>query len=254
MGLCNSKPSANPTLSSPKSDTQSPSNNHVPARDNSVAVNGGPKPHSSSVNGENPSREKKEPEIGKKSPFFPFYSPSPAHYLFSKKSPARSPANGSSNSTPKRFVKRPFPPPSPAKHIRALLARRHGSVKPNEATIPEGSEAEVVAGLDKSFGFSKHFANKYEVGDEVGRGHFGYTCSAKFKKGELKGQQVAVKVIPKSKVCSNMHNSYIKVAIRSYYQFSVELVTGTLWNLNIDLCINRKHISPFFFLLNLVGY
>jgi hypothetical protein len=34
----------------------------------------------------------------------------------------------------------------------------------------------------------------------VGRGHFGYTCSAKFKKGERKGQQVAVKVIPKSKV------------------------------------------------------
>lgn len=204
MGLCNSKPSANLTLSSGKSDTESPIHSHIPARDNnnnSLAVNDSPKPHSSSVNGQNP----KDSENGKKSPFFPFYSPSPAHYLFSKKSPARSPANGSSNSTPKRFFKRPFPPPSPAKHIRAVLARRHGSVKPNEATIPEGSEAEVVSGLDKSFGFSKHFGNKYELGDEVGRGHFGYTCAAKFKKGELKGQQVAVKVIPKSKVCLQQH-------------------------------------------------
>ena len=73
-------------------------------------------------------------------------------------------------------------------------------MKPNEASIPEGSVDEEVTGLDKSFGFSKHFANKYELGEEVGRGHFGYTCSAKIKKGELKGQQVAVKVIPKAKV------------------------------------------------------
>lgn len=73
-------------------------------------------------------------------------------------------------------------------------------MKPNEAPIPEGSVDEEVTGLDKSFGFSKHFANKYELGEEVGRGHFGYTCSAKIKKGELKGQQVAVKVIPKAKV------------------------------------------------------
>ncbi|KAI4327477.1 hypothetical protein L6164_019932 [Bauhinia variegata] len=200
MGLCTSKPSANLTLQSPKSDTNSPRNSHIPAEANALPVND----TSSSVNGENPSnertKEKNDNENGKKSPFFPFYSPSPAHYLFSKKSPARSPANVSSNSTPKRFFKRPFPPPSPAKHIRAVLARRHGSVKPNEATIPEGSEAEVVTGLDKSFGFSKHFGNKYELGDEVGRGHFGYTCAAKFKKGELKGQQVAVKVIPKAKM------------------------------------------------------
>ncbi|KAJ9562261.1 hypothetical protein OSB04_007421 [Centaurea solstitialis] len=140
---------------------------------------------------------------GKKSPFFPFYSPSPAHNWFSKKSPAnaKSPApNASSNSTPRRFFRRPFPPPSPAKHIKSVLARRHGSVKPNEAAIPEGGEAEGVSGLDKSFGFSKHFGSKYEVGEEVGRGHFGYTCKAKFKKGELKGKEVAVKVIPKSKM------------------------------------------------------
>ncbi|KAK9285191.1 hypothetical protein L1049_024379 [Liquidambar formosana] len=197
MGLCISKPPPNPSLSVHKNDSPL-------AKDNPVAVKDSGKPAATSVNDENSTDRKKkdeESEVGKKSPFFPFYSPSPAHYLFSKKSPGRSPANPSSNSTPKRFFKRPFPPPSPAKHIRAVLARRHGSVKPNEAgTIPEGNEAEGVAGLDKSFGFSKHFGNKYELGDEVGRGHFGYTCMARFKKGELKGQQVAVKVIPKAKM------------------------------------------------------
>ena len=128
-----------------------------------------------------------------KSSNFPFYSPSPLFSIFKN-----SPAHSSVSSTPLRIFKRPFPPPSPAKHIRELLARRHGSVKPNEASIPEGSEIEL--GLDKNFGFSKQFMTHYELGEEVGRGHFGYTCSAKAKKGSLKGQDVAVKVIPKSKV------------------------------------------------------
>ncbi|KAL5538907.1 hypothetical protein UlMin_045556 [Ulmus minor] len=131
---------------------------------------------------------------GKQSPFFPFYSPSPAHYL--KKTPAGS---KSASSTPRRFFRRPFPPPSPAKHIRAVLARRQG--KKSAAAIPEeGEEDENGVELDKRFGFSKEFTNRLEVGDEVGRGHFGYTCSARFKKGELKGQNVAVKVIPKAKM------------------------------------------------------
>lgn len=148
---------------------------------------------------ETPNPQKDNNEV-KKSPFFPFYSPSPARYFLSKKSPARqSSGSKSGNSTPARLFKRPFPPPSPAKHIKALLLRLHGSVKPNAAAIPEGEETEG-ANLDKSFGFSKQFKSKYEVGDEVGRGHFGYTCSAIAKKGELKGQQVAVKVIPKAKV------------------------------------------------------
>ncbi|ONM25582.1 CDPK-related kinase 1 [Zea mays] len=130
-----------------------------------------------------------------KQPKFPFYLPSP----LPPSSYKGSPANSSVASTPARGgFKRPFPPPSPAKHIRALLARRHGSVKPNEASIPEGGEPEL--GLDKSFGFSKHFFAKYDLGEEVGRGHFGYTCSAKAKKGEHKGQDVAVKVIPKAKM------------------------------------------------------
>ncbi|XP_072984780.1 calcium/calmodulin-dependent serine/threonine-protein kinase 1-like isoform X2 [Typha latifolia] len=128
-----------------------------------------------------------------KQPKFPFYVPSPLFGSYKS-----SPANSSVNSTPLRFFKRPFPPPSPAKHIKALLARRHGSVKPNEASIPEGSEVELA--LDKSFGFSKQFFSRYELGEELGRGHFGYTCRAKAKKGELKGDEVAVKVIPKSKM------------------------------------------------------
>ncbi|TQD70312.1 hypothetical protein C1H46_044152 [Malus baccata] len=164
MGLCHGKPTENPQLQS--QDPTIPSENEAYAAPNSQSS---------------------------KSSNFPFYSPSPLPSLFKN-----SPANSSVSSTPLRIFKRPFPPPSPAKHIRALLARRHGSMKPNEASIPEGSECEVA--LDKSFGFSKQFVSHYELGDEVGRGHFGYTCSAKAKKGSLKGQDVAVKVIPKSKM------------------------------------------------------
>ncbi|KAK9157447.1 hypothetical protein Scep_004021 [Stephania cephalantha] len=149
-------------------------------------------PETTTVVSENVETPSVNSEI-KKASKFPFYSPSPLSSVFKN-----SPANSSVNSTPLRFFKRPFPPPSPAKHIKALLARRHGSVKPNEATIPEGNEYDV--GLDKNFGFSKQFGAKYEIGDEVGRGHFGYTSAARVKKGELKGQEVAVKVIPKSKM------------------------------------------------------
>ncbi|KAK3023962.1 hypothetical protein RJ639_042852 [Escallonia herrerae] len=192
MGICTSKPS------SPESDF--PDHDAIPTKDSSNPVK-------DSVNPANDNDKPAQVEVGKKSPLFSFYSPSPAHYLFGKKSPARTPANARSNSTPKRFFR---VPPSPAKHIKEVLARRHGSVKPNEAVIPEGEEEDDGAGrggggatataLNKSFGFSKHFGNKYELGEEVGRGHFGYTCKAKFKKGELKGQEVAVKVIPKAKM------------------------------------------------------
>ena len=139
----------------------------------------------------------------KKSPFLPFFSPSPSPAHYFKKSPAHAKTN-SATSTPLRFFKRPFPPPSPAKHIRSVLLRRQGkkAVKSSAATaaaIPEDEEEEEMV-LDKRFGFSKEFTSRLEVGVEVGRGHFGYTCSATFKKGEHKGHQVAVKVIPKSKV------------------------------------------------------
>ncbi|KAK7258459.1 hypothetical protein RIF29_24037 [Crotalaria pallida] len=120
-----------------------------------------------------------------------------------------SPARGT---TPRRFFRRPFPPPSPAKHIRASLAKRLGrQQQPKEGTIPEerGPEVEAAAAaatttaeqaLDKSFGYGKNFGAKYELGKEVGRGHFGHTCSAKGKKGELKDQPVAVKIISKAKM------------------------------------------------------
>ncbi|KAA8536169.1 hypothetical protein F0562_028647 [Nyssa sinensis] len=185
MGICASKP---------------PRPNPYASREEREALEN-PTPSKTPANGHaNGLGRKDDTDAGKKSPFFPFYSPSPARYFLSKKSPAPSSAAASANATPRRFFKRPFPPPSPAKHIKALLARRHG---PNNATaILEGDESEGgdVAGLDKSFGFSKQFTSRYEVGNEVGRGHFGYTCSATSKKGHLKGQLVAVKVILKSKM------------------------------------------------------
>ncbi|ONM59704.1 Putative CDPK-related protein kinase [Zea mays] len=157
------------------------------------------------------------PGPGKKhwavSPFFAFStpSPSPAHHLFggSAASPRKSPAPpGSAPTTPaRRLLRLPFPPPSPAKHIRAALARRHGPPRPS---IPEegGGEGEGGGGggrgLDKGFGFNKGFAAKYDLGDEVGRGHFGYTCAATVKKGARKGESVAVKVIPKAKMTTSI--------------------------------------------------
>ncbi|KAF6990689.1 hypothetical protein CFC21_007859 [Triticum aestivum] len=125
------------------------------------------------------------------------------------------PSPATSASTPRRFFRRPFPPPSPAKHIKASLARRLGhrspaatsaqappAKPPQEAPIPEqgagggGGEEE----LDKSFGYDRHFAVKYELGKEVGRGHFGHTCLARARKGDMRGQVLAVKVISKAKM------------------------------------------------------
>lgn len=97
-----------------------------------------------------------------------------------------------------------MPPPSPAKPIMSAFLKRQPTAQPTKP-IPEeaagggrgeGSERP----LDKSFGYSKNFAAKYELGKEVGRGHFGHTCWAKCKKGELKNQQVAVKLIAKAKM------------------------------------------------------
>ncbi|XP_068481576.1 CDPK-related kinase 6-like isoform X1 [Phaseolus vulgaris] len=107
--------------------------------------------------------------------------------------------------TPGRKFRWPLPPPSPAKPIMAALLRRQGKAKPKEGPIPEeqgegGGEGE--RSLDKSFGYGKNFGAKFELGKEVGRGHFGHTCWAKGKKGELKGQSVAVKIISKAKMTS----------------------------------------------------
>lgn len=121
----------------------------------------------------------------------PWQSPYPAGVA-----PSPSPAR-----TPGRKFKWPFPPPSPAKPIMSALMKRQGAsaAKPKEGPIPEHGEGERT--LDKSFGYPKNFAAKYELGKEVGRGHFGHTCWAKGKKGELKNQPVAVKIVSKAKVC-----------------------------------------------------
>jgi hypothetical protein len=118
------------------------------------------------------------------------------------------PSPATSVSMPRRFFRRPFAPPSPAKHIKASLARRldHRSPPsasqvprpPVEVPIPEqgaSGAGEVERELDKSFGYDRHFAAKYELGKEVGRGHFGHTCLACPCKGDMRGQVMAVKVI-----------------------------------------------------------
>ncbi|CAH2036248.1 unnamed protein product [Thlaspi arvense] len=144
------------------------------------------------------------PSAAKASPFFPFYTPSPARHRRNKSRDVGGGAGESKSvtSTPLRHLRRAFHPPSPAKHIRAALRRRKGKkeVPPQQATEIPPQEEEDELGLDKRFGFSKEFHSRVELGEEIGRGHFGYTCSAKFKKGELKGQVVAVKIIPKSKL------------------------------------------------------
>ncbi|KAG7016799.1 CDPK-related kinase 4, partial [Cucurbita argyrosperma subsp. argyrosperma] len=121
----------------------------------------------------------------------PFSSPLPSGIA---PSPAR---------TPRRKFRWPLPPPSPAKPIMAILRR-----KSRKASIPEenqiGEEGLGEVQLDKSFGYSMNFGAKFELGKEVGRGHFGHTFWAKGKKGDLKGKPVAVKIISKSKMTSTV--------------------------------------------------
>ncbi|KAH7519437.1 CDPK-related kinase 3 [Ziziphus jujuba] len=129
----------------------------------------------------------------------PWPSPYP-HGVSASPLPAGVSPSPARASTPGRFFKRRFAPPSPAKHIKSTLAKRLGHGKPKEGPIPEERGTEQEQLLDKSFGYSKNFGAKYELGVEVGRGHFGHTCSARGKKGELKDQPVAVKIISKAKM------------------------------------------------------
>lgn len=129
----------------------------------------------------------------------PWPSPYP-HGVSASPLPAGVSPSPARASTPRRFFRRPFPPPSPAKHIKASLAKRLGGGKPKEGPIPEERGTEQDQSLDKNFGYSKNFGAKYELGKEVGRGHFGHTCSAKVKKGEFRDQPVAVKIISKAKM------------------------------------------------------
>lgn len=197
MGICYSTKSSD---SHSREETlngfpdRSPGNGHEYKNKSAKTSNGFTERTAENLNGvEKPSKSpyRASPFRGS-SPF----RPSP----FRASSPFKgsSPGNGG---TPGRIVKRPFPPPSPAKHIQAALLKRHGQGKPKEGvpTTPTHThDAEKT--LDKSFGYNKNFSLKYELGEEVGRGHFGHTCHAKIKKGELKGQPVAVKIISKAKM------------------------------------------------------
>lgn len=69
-------------------------------------------------------------------------------------------------------------------------------------TSGDGGVKATERQLDKNFGYGKNFGAKFELGKEVGRGHFGHTCCAKGKKGTLKGKVVAVKIISKAKMTS----------------------------------------------------
>ncbi|KVI04579.1 EF-hand-like domain-containing protein [Cynara cardunculus var. scolymus] len=123
--------------------------------------------------------------------------------------PAGVPPTPSPARTPRRMFKWPFPPPSPAKPIMSAILTRQGKGKgkgnttptgTGTGTIPEDEGGDGERALDKSFGYQRNFGSKYELGKEVGRGHFGHTCWAKGKKGALKNQPVAVKIISKAKM------------------------------------------------------
>ncbi|KAI3681902.1 hypothetical protein L6452_36708 [Arctium lappa] len=132
----------------------------------------------------------------------PWSSPYP-HGIASPLPAGVSPSPARSSTPGRRFFKRPFPPPSPAKHIKASLARRFGHAKqPREGPIPEDGTAlePELQSLDKNFGYNKNFGAKYELGKEIGRGHFGHTCHARGKKGDLKDHALAVKIISKVKM------------------------------------------------------
>ncbi|KDO49130.1 hypothetical protein CISIN_1g007776mg [Citrus sinensis] len=175
MGGCTSKPQK-PNPYAPRNtqnDLSIPPTPNTTTNKNNDAVNDDKQSHSAAL-----------------SPFFPLYTPSPA-YIF-KKSLSGSKKGG--NLTPMRVFRMP---PSPAKHIKAVLRRRKSTKK---SSAEEGAPEEAAPELDKRFGFSKEVTSRLEVGEEVGRGHFGYTCTARYKKGEHKDQKVAIKVIPKSKM------------------------------------------------------
>ncbi|KAH0889311.1 hypothetical protein HID58_051740 [Brassica napus] len=95
-----------------------------------------------------------------------FYSLISSH-SFSKKALTRSPVTNG-NSTLKKFFKRPFHHPSLAKRI---IARRHGSVKPKEATWV----------LDKSFD-----SPRVSLGSTSSVMKFVVASALKFKKGDNK--------------------------------------------------------------------
>jgi hypothetical protein len=84
---------------------------------------------------------------------------------------------------------------------------------------------------------AKNFGAKFEIGKEVGQGHFGHTRSAKGKKGELKGQAVAFSTIVKL-IWENINPSRRK-KYRRYAdpQFNISI------NIEIFLVILRNSLG-----------
>ncbi|KAJ6294777.1 hypothetical protein OIU76_022789 [Salix suchowensis] len=113
--------------------------------------------------------------------------------------------SGFSSSFPGQPIPEPTSRRSPAVSVTGY--RRRGRYRRKVAGreerpgrgVADGAGAGDL-GLDKSFGYPNNLAAKYELGKELGRGHFGHTCWAKGKKGEVKGQPVAVKIISKAKM------------------------------------------------------
>ncbi|OMO61219.1 hypothetical protein CCACVL1_23674 [Corchorus capsularis] len=103
--------------------------------------------------------------------------------------------------TPRRCFWRPFQPLSLAKHIQALLLKRLCAY-PKLGSILEDSGSEPAEELDKTFGYAKNFRAKYKLVKKLGRGFMGHVFYARGKKGELKDQPVAVKIIPKANIKS----------------------------------------------------
>ncbi|KAL5683529.1 hypothetical protein ACJX0J_009914, partial [Zea mays] len=70
------------------------------------------------------------------------------------------------------------------KSTRSIVLRAYGGILPPRhmrtySPLEGGYEGEAgeSGSLGKGFGFNKGFAAKYDLGDEVGWGHFGYTCA-----------------------------------------------------------------------------
>ncbi|OMO56018.1 hypothetical protein COLO4_35823 [Corchorus olitorius] len=106
--------------------------------------------------------------------------------------------------TPRRCSWRPFQPPFLAKHIKHLLLKRLCG-EPKLGSISEDGGSEPQEGLDKTFGFRKNFGAKYKLVQKFGRGSLGHVFSGRARKGELKDQPVAVKIISKAKMKTTLY-------------------------------------------------
>ncbi|OMO64230.1 hypothetical protein CCACVL1_21901 [Corchorus capsularis] len=114
--------------------------------------------------------------------------------------------------TPRRCYWRPFQPPSLAKHIKALLKQLCG--EPKLGSISKDGGSELLEALDKNFGYRKNFRAKYRLVQKLGIGYSGHVFSARGKKGELKDQPVAVKIISKSRLKFATHIEDLQLEVK----------------------------------------